>query len=119
MSTATRRRPDYLYTGERLVVQVLESEAGAGATVVAAIAAVATAFPTAIAPALTQTVSTTTGSPAAYTATFSSTTLGTELASYIGRRVWLHVYSVLGGWYETYEYEVTNTDPDLLPPLFG
>lgn len=118
-STATRLRPDYLYTGEMLRVQVLESEAGAGATIVAAIAAVPTAFPTAIAAALTQSVTSTNGSPAAYTATFTASTLGAELASWIGRRVYLHVYSVVGGWYETYPYEVTATDPDLLPHLLG
>lgn len=112
------RLTQYLYLNEQLRISVLLSEEGAGSTITAKWCETDAGTPAAIG-SLTATATTTTGSPAAYTLTFTSTTLTTGLASYVGRRVFLHVSSSANGWYEVYPYLVSDRDPDLLPPLLS
>jgi hypothetical protein len=112
------RLTQYLYVNEQLRVSVLLSEEGAGSTITAKLCETDAGTPAAIG-SLTATVTTTSGTPAAYTATFTASALQSGLASYVGRRVFLHVSSSANGWYEVYPYLVTDRDPDLLSPLLS
>lgn len=112
------RLTQYLYVNEQLRVSVLLSEEGAGSTVTAKLCETDAGTPSAIG-SLSVTATTTSWSPAAYVLTFSASTLQSGLASYVGRRVYLHVSSSANGWYEVYPYLVTDRDPDLLSPLLS
>jgi hypothetical protein len=115
MGVNTRRIPTYLYLREQLAASVLQSEAGAGATIVFTIAATGDGAPSAIG-SLTASVSSTSGSPATYSTTFTASALQTALsASYVGRMVYLHIGDSLNTWREVYPLLVTDTDPDTLP----
>jgi hypothetical protein len=112
------RLTQYLYVNEQLRVSVLLSEEGAGSTITARVCESDAGTPSAIG-SLTATATTTSGTPAAYTLTFSAASLQSALATYVGRRVYLHVSSSANGWYEVYPYLVTDRDPDLLAPLLS
>ena len=110
------RLTQYLYVNEQLALSVPLSVGGAASTITWKLCETDAGTPSAIG-TLTVTSNSTSGSPPAYTGSWSSSTLRTQLAGYIGRRVYLHQSSTTTDAYEVYPYLVTDRDPDLLPQL--
>lgn len=110
-------RPEYLYVNVPLTALVSEAEEGAGATIYGRVCESDSGYlPTAIG-TLSAIVTTVTNGN--YVVEWDGATLRTQLASYYGRRVYLHVTSAAARWYEVFPLTVTAQDPDGLPTLLS
>lgn len=110
-------RPQYLYTNLPLTALVSEAQEGAGATIYGRVCESDSGYLPAAIGTLTQTVTTVTSGN--YVVEFDAATLRTQLATYYGRRVFLHVTSAAARWYEVFPLTVTAQDPDGLPALLS
>ncbi len=111
----TMRAPTYLYVREAKPVRI--GALGTGKTVVAKVCATREGVPSAIGTLQMTLVETSPGSEE-YFGVFSRDDLLSQLtaAGKIGARVYLHIDDGVV-WHDVWPWQVTDIDPDLLPPL--
>lgn len=110
MPTRARR---YLYIRESLAISIPESELGSGKTLTANICATSSGNPSAI----SSCTGSATASGSAYSITIARSLLQSALGTtYLNKSVWLHLDDG-AAWHDTWEFVVTDVDPDLLAVL--
>lgn len=109
---ATRRK-EYLFIYVSKTIEIPESELGSGKTLTGTFSSTSRGAPSAIG-SLSESA---TALSEQYTLEFLRADFVSQLgADYIGKSVFLHLDDG-AAWHDTYEYVVTDVDPDLLPPL--